>query len=317
MWAMARLREGGPLKAGDLAKRFEISERTAYRDLDYLRDELRVPMEFDRQRRTFYLTEPTALISPVTLSRGEIVAVFFAERVLAQYRGTPFEDDLRSAFRKIQELLPEEVSVSPETLDDVLSLDIGPVNTPDPAVFADLLAALRLRRVAILRYRSLHSGRTTDRRIRPFHVFNLRGDWYVAAFDEARAAVRDFALHRIRRITMTTARYGIPGSFDRDRYLAEAFSIEKGAKPVEVVVRFGSRQARWIRERRWHRTARLQNAIDGGCTLRFRVSGLGEVRRWVMQFGPEAEVLAPSALRRQVAEDLARALEHYAPRPSP
>jgi predicted DNA-binding transcriptional regulator YafY len=102
MWAMARLREGGPLKAADVAGHFEVSERTAYRDFDYLRDELRVPMAFDRQRRTFYLTEPAALIAPVTLSRGELVAVFFAERVLDQYRGTPFEADLRGAFRKIR-----------------------------------------------------------------------------------------------------------------------------------------------------------------------------------------------------------------------
>lgn len=311
MWAMARLRENAPLRASDLVQRFEISERTAYRDLDYLRDELRVPMVWDHQRRTFALTEPTALIAPVTLSRGELVAVFFAERVLAQYRGTPFEADLRSAFRKITDLLPEEVSVSPETLDDVLSLDIGPAHAPDAAVFAEVLAALRLRRVARIRYRSLNSGRTTDRRVRPYHIFNLRGDWYVAAFDERRRAVRDFALHRVLRVTLSTARYGIPDSFDRDRYLADAFAIEKGARLVEVAIRFAPRQARWIRERRWHPTARVQNALDGGCVVRFTVSGLGEVRRWALQFGAEAEVLAPAALRREVAEELEKARRQY------
>jgi len=129
-----------------VARRFEVSVRTAYRDLDSLRDEWRVPLEFDRDRGTFRLTEPTALVTPVTLSRGEVVAVFFAERVLAQYRGTPFEVDLGSAFRKIQELLPEEVSVSPETLDAVLSLDLGPVHTPDASVFAEVLASLSRRR---------------------------------------------------------------------------------------------------------------------------------------------------------------------------
>ena len=49
----------------------------------------------------------------VTLSQGELVALYFAEKVLAQYRGTPFEADLASAFRKIQDLLPGEVRVSP------------------------------------------------------------------------------------------------------------------------------------------------------------------------------------------------------------
>jgi predicted DNA-binding transcriptional regulator YafY len=311
LWALARLRAGRTVTAVDLSRQFEISLRTAYRDFDFLRDDWRVPVAFDRARRTFRLTEPAALVAPVTLSRGEVVAVFFAERVLRQYRGTPFEEDLASAFRKIQELLPEEVSVSPDTIDACLSLDIGPVHTPDAHVFAGVLAALRLRRAALVRYRSLNSGRTTDRRIHPYHVFNHRGDWYVAAWDDRRRAVRDFALHRIRRMTTTTERYEILPSFDAKAYLGQAFAIEKGGKPVEVAIRFVPRQARWIRERRWHATARVQGTIDGGCVLRLRVSGLDEVRRWVMQFGSEAEVLAPVTLRREVAAELAAAAEAY------
>ncbi len=311
LWALTRLRAGKPLKASILARHFEVSTRTAYRDLDFLRDEWRVPLEFDQGRSTFYLAEPTAFVTPLTLSRGEVLALFFAERVLRQYRGTPFEADLESALRKMQELMPEEVSVSPETLDGALSLDLGPVHAPDAHVFAEVLSTLRLHRTAIVSYRSLNSGRTTERRIRPYHVFNHRGDWYVAAWDARRDAVRDFALHRIRRITLTTEPYVIPKTFSPRRYLADAFAIEKGARPVQVAVRFAPRQARWIRERKWHTTARVEGLLDGGCVLRLRVTGLGEVRRWVMQFGAEAEVLAPASLRREVMADLARALDAY------
>jgi predicted DNA-binding transcriptional regulator YafY len=137
----------------------------------------------------------------------------------------------------------------------------------------------------------------------------------VAAWDAARAAVRDFALHRMRRITLTTEAYEIPDTFDREAYLAEAFAIEKGGRPVEVAIRFGPRQARWIRERRWHATARVQGALDGGCVLRLKVAGLAEVRRWVMQFGADAEVLKPASLREQIAADLAAALSTYRNRP--
>jgi predicted DNA-binding transcriptional regulator YafY len=315
VWTLSRLRAGARLTATELARQFEISVRTAYRDLDFLRDEWRVPLEFDRERGSFRLTEPTALVTPITLSRGEVVAVFFAERVLREYRGTPFEADLSSAFRKIQELLPEEVSVSPETLEAALSLDVGPVHTPDVAIFSDVLTALQRRRVALMRYRSLSGGRTSDRRIHPYHVFNHRGDWYVAAFDERRQAVRDFAMHRIRRITLTTAGYEISTDFSFTRYAADAFGIEKGGRPVEVAIRFSPPQSRWIRERRWHPTARVQQQLDGGCVLRLRVAGLGEVRRWVLQFGACAEVLSPARLRAEVQSELASALRRYSRQP--
>jgi len=197
MWALGRLRSGRPLKATDVAREFEVSLRTAYRDLDFLRDEWRVPVEFDRDKATYLLTEPTAALSPVPLSEGELVALCFAEKVLAQYRGTPFEADLAAAFHKLQELLPQEVRVSPALLDDFLSLDPGPLHTPDAAVFATVLAARRLHRRVLARYRSLSSNRVSERRLHPYHAFNHRGDWYLAAWDEARREVRTFALHRI------------------------------------------------------------------------------------------------------------------------
>ncbi len=71
----------------------------------------------------------------MTLSQGELVALYFAEKVLAQYRGTPFEPDLVSAFRKIQ----------------------GQPHTPDATIFRDVLIAQRLRRKVLLRYKSLTS----------------------------------------------------------------------------------------------------------------------------------------------------------------
>lgn len=311
LWALGRLRVGGSLTAPELARAFEISVRTAYRDLDVLRDDWCVPLAFDQHKGTFVLTEPTVLVAPVTLTRGEVVSLFFAERVLRQYRGTPFEADLTAAFRKIQEMLPEDVSISPDTLDAALSLDLGPVHTPDVAVFTDLLHALRLRCTALVRYHSLNSGRTTDRRLRPYHVFNHRGDWYVAAWDEQRLSVRDFALHRMRRVTVTTEQYQVPTDFDIGQYLTRAFAIEKGERPIDVTIRFAPRHARWIRERQWHSTARIQESIDGGCVLRMRVGGLSEVQRWVLQFGPEAEVLHPSSLRRHVADALEVALRMY------
>jgi predicted DNA-binding transcriptional regulator YafY len=310
-WALARLRAGLPLKASDLASHFEISLRTAYRDLDFLRDEWRVPLEFDRSQCSFQLTEPTTLLIPVTLSRGEAVAMQFAERVLAQYRGTPFEADLRSAFRKVRDLLPEHMSVSTETMDAMLSLDLGPVNVPDVEIFRTLLTAHRQRLIVRVIYRSLASGRTRTRLLRPYHFFNHRGDWYVAAWDSVRRDVRDFALHRIRRITVTTASYDIPDAFDLRAYLARGLAVEKGGRKLDVAIRFGPDQGRWIRERRWHPTSRIQGTIDGGCVLRMTVAGADEVCRWVLQFGGEAEVLSPASLRDRVARELSRASAAY------
>jgi predicted DNA-binding transcriptional regulator YafY len=83
------------------------------------------------------------------------------------------------------------------------------------------------------------------------------------------------------------------------------------------LVAFAPRQARWIRERRWHRSARVQERLDGGCVLRMRVAVTSELVRWVLQYGPEAEVLAPKRLRREVVERLGQAIASYQAAPVP
>jgi predicted DNA-binding transcriptional regulator YafY len=308
---LRRLRSSKPLKAKDIAEEFEVNVRTAYRDLDFLRDQWRVPIEYDRGKATYVLTEPMADLPAVALSQGELIGLYFAEKVLAQYRGTPFEQDIASAFHKIQELLPEQVRVSPSSLDDYLSFEPGPLHTPEAEIFRDLLAAQRVRRKLLIRYRSLNSNRTIQRRIHPYHVFNHRGDWYVAAWDEQRKDIRIFALHRIRGATQTTEPFEMPAHFSFKKYMEDAFGIQKGDKPVNVAIRFARRQALWIRERKWHQTARVQEEMGGGLVLHLRVAETSEIKRCVMQFGSEAEVLKPASLRKTVQDDLQAAVKLY------
>jgi len=53
LWAVQRLQTGKPIKATDLAREFEVSVRTAYRDLDFIRDEWRAPLEYDHHKDTY------------------------------------------------------------------------------------------------------------------------------------------------------------------------------------------------------------------------------------------------------------------------
>ena len=313
VWTLGQLQAGRPLKAADLPREFQIAVRTAYRDLDFMRDRFGMPLEYDRGQNTWALTGKTASLPPILLSQGEAIALYFAEKLLAQYRGTPYEADLVSAFQKMQALMPEEVKVLPQEILAYLSLDLGPLPRADAAVFRQVIDALLRRRRLDVRYQSLSSGHTLDRAIEPYRVFNLKGDWYVAAFDHRRRAVRDFALHRIRRAKVTDEPFEPDPAFDFKAYMADAFSIEKGGRPVNVAIRFSARQARWIRERPWHRSARIQERIDGGCVLRMRVAATSELERWVMQFGSEAEVLAPRSFRNALARELRAAGRAYAP----
>lgn len=68
---------------------------------------------------------------------------------------------------------------------------------------------------------------------------------------------------------------------------------------------------RYIRERLWHPTQRFRELDGGRLEMTVRVADTLEVRRWILGFGSEAELLEPAALRealRADAEALSRKL---------
>ena len=65
------------------------------------------------------------------------------------------------------------------------------------------------------------------------------------------------------------------------------------------------------RERCWHESQQLDEHSDGSTILHMTVSGLNEVKRWVLGFGCHAEVLAPVELRQEIQKEITTMLDNY------
>ena len=84
-----------------LARKFEVHLRTVNRDLEFMRDRLQLPLEYDSERRGFYYTKPVENFPLVPMTESEVFALLVAHKAIAQSRGTPFEQPLATAFRKL------------------------------------------------------------------------------------------------------------------------------------------------------------------------------------------------------------------------
>ena len=81
------------------------------------------------------------------------------------------------------------------------------------------------------------------------------------------------------------------------------------------MLRFAPNVASRVLEATWHPTQTVETEADGSLRWRATVSGTIEVRLWILSWGDDVEVVAPDALRRDVADTLERALGRYAGRP--
>jgi predicted DNA-binding transcriptional regulator YafY len=310
-WLDERLRSGGYPTAAGFVSQFEVSRRTFYRDIEYMRLMLGAPIAYDLRRRGYYYEDKTFNLAAVQLTEGELVALLVAEHVLRQYRGTPYGGDLERAFGKICRSLSDMVTVDFRCYEKSITFDPGPLRSPDIGVFNVVSDALRNRKELQIRYHTQSRDQDSVRRIDPYHLHNYRGDWYLVAFCHLRGEVRDFLLARILEAAPTGRFFEVFPDFDAREYISRGFGIEKGERPLNIAIRFDSYQARWIRERLWHPTQRVEEHQDGSITLHLRTTGLGEIARWVMSYGRHAVVLRPSRLRRMVIGELKEGIENY------
>jgi hypothetical protein len=137
-----------------------------------------------------------------------------------------------------------------------------------------------------------------------FTVFD--GGFYLVGHCHLRGAERIFAVERIRELRMLAQGFKLPPDFDAEEFLRHSWGIVRG-EMVPVTVIFSRSVARYIRDRLWHPSQKLRDLPDGRLEVSLRVADTVEVRRWILGYGGEAEVVEPEGLRealRREAESL-------------
>ncbi len=184
------------------------------------------------------------------------------------------------------------------------------------AVVATLERAITERRAVTCHYAALTTGEETTRVIEPaeLHWEPRLESLYVIAYCRLRSAVRTFAVHRFKAVTLTDEKVAPRPGVTSKAALKQAFRVWRDKTVERVEIRFTPRRAPESRERKWHPSQRIEvdPEVAGGLIISLEVAGLAEIERWVLGFGADAEVLAPAALVARVRDQLAAAQERYA-----
>jgi predicted DNA-binding transcriptional regulator YafY len=301
--------EGGYPNATSLAADLEVSTKTVNRDLEFMRDRLGLPLEYDGSKFGYHYTQPVSSFPTLQITQGELFALLVAEKALQQYRGTPFEKPLVSAFRKMASGLPDTISLHLADWEQTISFRTSAEPLLDLKTFDALAQATASRRQLKLVYRKPGRARTEERVVDPYHLANVNGEWFLFAFDHLRRALRTFVPARIKAVEETGHSFPKPHKFSLEKRLRDSFGVHFGQGQYEVAIRFSESVADYVREKRWHPSQQLRERPDGGLELSLKLSSLEEIKRWVLTWGGQAVVLEPPELAeavRQAAQAILR-----------
>lgn len=301
MLRIHRAIQGGDYpNASTLAGELEVSAKSIHRDLEFMRDRLELPIEFDPRRNGYFYTEEVAGFPSFQVTEGELFALLVAEKALHQYRGTPFERPLLSAFKKISASLPETVSFNLGEWEKAISFRTSALPNLDLELFNVLSQATAKRRQLKLAYRKPGSNQAEPRVVDPYHLANINGEWFLFAYCHLRKDIRTFVPTRMVSAETTGKTFKPSRKFNLEQRLRDSFGVHSGQGEFHVAIRFSSAVADYIREKQWHPSQVLKELPSGEVELSMTLSSLEEIQRWILSWGGQAKVLSPAELKESV-----------------
>lgn len=138
------------------------------------------------------------------------------------------------------------------------------------------------------------------------------GSWHLIAHCRLRDRLRDFALSRIKAILPTGETFE-PADSNRSikDYIRLNFGLLAGKTQMRVCLKFSPAVRPWVTEQVWHADQQQKLQADGSLCLTFPVADLREVKREILKFGSEVEVLSPAALRREIKSEIGKMKNIY------
>ena len=300
---LVRRAPGGPEEEG-------FSTRTIQRDLEFMRDTLKAPIESGCNG--FRYTEPNFFIKCIPITEGEAFSLAVLNPLLEQYRNTPLESQLRCIFEKITDCLPEKITIDTSFLNPKITFIPDRGEKIDSEFFQTVFDALKSCQTLSFDYRPLQKSTYMERKIDPYHIVCQRGNWYVIGKCHDKGDVRIFSLGRMKNLSLTDKRFDVPKGFKPTDYFDAEMGVWLSDKtPFTVELLFSKEIATFALNRVWHSEQVTEERADGSVYVKFQTTQKQEILRWILGQGHTVKVLAPRELAEEVREEHKKAVELY------
>ncbi|MEC4017186.1 helix-turn-helix transcriptional regulator [Streptomyces sp. H27-D2] len=301
------------MTGSELAERLEVSERTIARDVVAL-SEAGIPVYADRGRTGGYRLIGGYRTRLTGLGRTEAAALFLSG-VPSALREMGLADAGSAARLKVSAALLPELSDAPASAAQRFHLDApGWYQVPKPpALLPTIAEAVWDDRCLSVRYRKQDTE--AERELEPYGLVLKAGVWYLAA--RVRGGFRVYRVDRFASVSAAPEQFARDEDFDLSAFWDErAADFLRSILHDEVVVRLSPDGVRQLPRATDPTAAREALAAgesdpDGRVTVTLRVESAEVAYTQLIALGPEAELLAPPALRARFAEAAGRSAGLY------
>ena len=311
------IRNRGVVSFRTLLGEMEVSPATLKRDLEFLRDRLGAPIEYNRFLNGYRFGDHDRG------ARHELPGLWFDERELYsllaanQLLGELDADGVIS--RHMKPLLERIHQMLGTTDNEARALlkrvrIIGSARRPVASQFFEMVGeALLKRRRLHIRYLTRGRGEVSERDVSPQRLVHYKNTWYLDAWCHARERLLRFALDAFESAQALESKAREVPIKQVQAEMDAGYGIYAGARRRWATLVFQAQAALWVSREQWHPDQSGRWLEDGRYELKVPYTSDTEIIMDVLRHGDDVRVVQPPALREAVVNRLTRAARQYAP----
>jgi len=314
------IRQRGSVSFAELREALEVSPATLKRDLEYLRDQLGAPIEYDRDSNGYRFG--TAWRGQGREQKHELPGLWFNERelyslLMAHQLLSGLDDEgllsrhLQPLLDRIHELLGPGGDSETRALMKRVRI-VGALRRPVASeCFERVGEALIQRRRLRMRYLTRARGSVSEREVSPQRLVHYRHTWYLDAWCHTREKLLRFALDAVQEAHVGEQRAKDVAMKQVEAEMDAGYGIYAGGTRRWATIRCTPQAAAWISREEWHAEQRGRWLDDGSYELKLPYVDETEIVMDVLRQGEQARVIEPPALVQAVRRRLLAGARQY------
>jgi predicted DNA-binding transcriptional regulator YafY len=294
------------ITANELAKRFQVSTRTVYRDIHTLQ---MAGVPIMGETGTGYSILESYKVAPTAFTYEEISSLVTAQKMMEFFSDENQRQSYASLVMKVRSLLRWEEKIYAVALEQNISFSGGQIKINDkiPNVLSIIFESIAKKRCSHISYKKADAVLAEIRKIEVVGMFFESNFWYLYAFCHLRKDYRQFRCDRIFSISL------LDEAFSRIHPLLDNFLTEKKIKTPrrKVILKCSNSIAGLLH---WDRDCfgfTHEEILKEHTIMHFETALLYEgFDRWFMMFGDEVEIVEPLELKEIIRTRIVKQLEN-------
>jgi predicted DNA-binding transcriptional regulator YafY len=305
---------GNKITSKKLEGEFGVDRATIHRDITFIRDRLRMDMEWDAQQGTYVIEENSQYLPPMELTDKDYLLLSFLQQCLLPYESTELGQEMLGSFQRLFGIFTGSKDWNQWAKTVHFRFADKPASTTrELKVFNILHRAIKSRKVVEFDYKSPRNATSQHKTIEPHLMVMHSGRWYFYGTDTETRHLKTFAFVRVSKLKETAKKFEQdPDNHPRD-LLKLSFGIALSYEaPEDIVLEFDSDVVERLKESIWHPNQKLEDLPGGRARLTLRLNSTLEIQPWILGWGPKVKVLAPPALVESVTSSIQKMAAQYA-----